>query len=130
MQATLIPIADRHVDYAYEVRAEAARAGLRVEVDARTERMGAKIRDAQLQKVPYMLIAGDREAEAQAVGVRTRVGRRPRRGARGRARRRGWSRSETRALRLVIRVRANVRYGKRTSMLSRATMPPSRGLSK
>ena len=49
-------------------------AGLRAEIDARSERMNAKIRDAQLQKIPYMLVVGDREAEAQAVSVRTRAG--------------------------------------------------------
>jgi threonyl-tRNA synthetase len=74
VQAVVIPIADRHFDYAYEVRAALAAAGLRAEVDSGTDRMGAKIRHAQLQKVPYMLVVGDREAEAQAVGVRTRAG--------------------------------------------------------
>ncbi|MGE0058421.1 MAG: threonine--tRNA ligase [Dehalococcoidia bacterium] len=72
VQATLIPIADRHADYCYEVAAKMKAAGLRVEVDARSERMQAKIRDAQLQKVPYMLIAGDRDIAATAVSVRTR----------------------------------------------------------
>jgi threonyl-tRNA synthetase len=72
VQATLIPIADRHADYCYEVAAKMKAAGLRVEVDARSERMQAKIRDAQLQKVPYMLIAGDRDIAAGAVSVRTR----------------------------------------------------------
>jgi len=72
VQATVIPIADRHAEYAGKVRALLAEAGLRVEVDARAERMQAKIRDAQLQKVPYMLIVGDREAAAGAVAVRSR----------------------------------------------------------
>jgi len=74
VQATVIPIADRHAPYAEEVAAEMRAAGLRVEVDARTERMQAKIRDAQLQKVPYMLVVGDREAEARAAAVRLRSG--------------------------------------------------------
>jgi threonyl-tRNA synthetase len=73
VQATLIPIADRHAGYCYEVAAKMKAAGLRVEVDARSERMQAKIRDAQLQKVPYMLIAGDRDIAANAVSVRTRA---------------------------------------------------------
>jgi threonyl-tRNA synthetase len=72
VQATLIPIADRHNDYCNEVAAKLRAAGLRAEVDQRSERMQAKIRDAQLQKVPYMLIAGDRDIEAGAVSVRTR----------------------------------------------------------
>ena len=72
VQATLIPIADRHVDYCNSVAARMRAAGLRVEVDARNERMQAKIRDAQMQKVPYMLIAGDRDIAAEAVSVRTR----------------------------------------------------------
>jgi threonyl-tRNA synthetase len=74
VQAVLVPIADRHIPYAEEVAAEMRAAGLRVEVDARNERMQAKIRDAQLQKVPYMLIAGDREAESRAASVRLRSG--------------------------------------------------------
>jgi threonyl-tRNA synthetase len=72
VQATLIPIADRHADYCYDVASRLRAAGLRVDVDARSERMQAKIRDAQLQKVPYMLIAGDRDAAAGNVSVRTR----------------------------------------------------------
>jgi threonyl-tRNA synthetase len=74
VQAMVIPIADRHVDYAHEVRASLREAGFRADVDARSERMNAKIRDAQLQKVPYMLVVGDREQEGQAVSVRTRAG--------------------------------------------------------
>ena len=74
VQATVIPIADRHQPYADEVAATLRKAGFRVEVDARSERMNAKIRHAQLQKVPYMLIAGDREAEAGTVAVRVRTG--------------------------------------------------------
>jgi threonyl-tRNA synthetase len=74
VQAELIPIADRHVEYALEQAAEMREAGLRVEVDQRGERMNAKIRDAQLQKVPYMLVIGDREQEAGQVAVRLRSG--------------------------------------------------------
>jgi threonyl-tRNA synthetase len=74
VQAVVIPIADRHADYAHDVLANLRAAGLRAEVDARSERMNSKIRDAQLQKIPYMLVVGDREAEAQAVAVRTRAG--------------------------------------------------------
>jgi len=74
VQAMVIPIADRHADYAHSVRDELRRQGFRAEVDTRNERMNAKIRDAQLQKIPYMLVVGDREAEAQAAAVRTRAG--------------------------------------------------------
>ncbi len=72
VQAVLIPIADRHAEYAREVAATMKEAGVRVEVDDRGERMNAKIRDAQMQKVPYMLVIGDREIEAGAVSVRLR----------------------------------------------------------
>ena len=74
VQATVIPIADRHQPYADEVAATLREAGFRVEVDARSERMNAKIRHATLQKIPYMLVAGDREAEAGTVAVRMRTG--------------------------------------------------------
>jgi threonyl-tRNA synthetase len=74
MQAVVIPIADRHVEYANEVAKQLRSATLRVDVDARNERMNGKIRDAQLKKVPYMLVVGDREAEAQAAAVRVRGG--------------------------------------------------------
>ena len=72
VQATVIPIADRHAEYAESVLAQLSGAGFRAEVDSRNERMNQKIRTAQLQKVPYMLVVGDREAEAGAVAVRTR----------------------------------------------------------
>lgn len=72
VQATLVPITDRHVDYALKVAAELRAAGMRVEVDDSSSRMNAKIRNAQLQKVPYMLVIGDQEEEANAVAVRTR----------------------------------------------------------
>ncbi len=74
VQARVIPIADRHVEYATLVRDKLAAEGVRVEVDGRNERMGAKIREAQVQKVPYMLVVGDREAEAGAAAVRLRSG--------------------------------------------------------
>jgi threonyl-tRNA synthetase len=74
VQATLIPIADRHVEYCEQVATKLRAADLRVEVDGRGERMQAKIRDAQLHKVPYMLVAGDRDIEAGAVSVRVRGG--------------------------------------------------------
>ncbi len=73
-QVVVIPIADRHVDYANEVAAALRAVTLRVEVDARNERMNGKIRDAQMKKVPYMLVVGDREAEAKAAAVRVRGG--------------------------------------------------------
>ena len=74
VQAMLIPIADRHMEYAQRVATQLKAVGLRVEVDQRGERMNAKIRDAQNQKIPYMLVIGDREAEAGAVAVRLRSG--------------------------------------------------------
>lgn len=72
VQVEMIPIADRHIPYAEQVAAELRAAGLRVEVDASNERMNKKIRSAQLQKIPYMLVVGDKEAEEGAVAVRTR----------------------------------------------------------
>jgi threonyl-tRNA synthetase len=72
VQAMVIPIADRHLGYAQEVAAKLRAAGLRVEVDSRGERMNAKVRDAQLQKIPYMLVVGDREAADGAVSLRLR----------------------------------------------------------
>jgi len=73
-QAVVIPIADRHIPYAEEVAGQLRAAKLRVEVDARNERMNGKIRDAQLRKIPYMLVVGDREAEAKAAALRVRGG--------------------------------------------------------
>ena len=74
VQAMVVPIADRHVDYAQRVRATLRARGLRVEVDQSNERMGAKIRNAQLQQIPYMLVVGDREEQAGAAAVRDRAG--------------------------------------------------------
>ena len=74
VQAVVVPIADRHNDYCHEVGAKLAAAGIRVEVNDSNDRMNSKIRQAQLQKVPYMLVAGDREVESATVAVRTRAG--------------------------------------------------------
>ena len=74
VQAVVIPIADRHNEYAEQVAGQLRDKGFRVEVDERSERMNQKIRQAQLQKTPYMLVVGDREAEANAAAVRTRDG--------------------------------------------------------
>jgi threonyl-tRNA synthetase len=73
VQVKLIPIADRHVAYATEVGKRLIAAGLRIEMDASSNRMNSKIRDAQLQKIPYMLVIGDREMEEGAVSVRLRT---------------------------------------------------------
>ncbi len=72
VQAMVIPIADRHVEFARGVAEQLAAAGIRAEVDDSSERMNKKIREAQLQKIPYMLVVGDKESEAGAVAVRTR----------------------------------------------------------
>jgi threonyl-tRNA synthetase len=72
VQAIVIPIADRHLDYARQVEAQMKAVGLRVNVDARAERMNLKIRQAELQKVPYMLVVGDKEVASGQVAVRTR----------------------------------------------------------
>jgi len=74
VQAMVIPIADRHVEYAARVRDELIAADLRAEVDDRSERMQAKLRDAQEQKIPVMLVVGDRDVEADAVSPRLRTG--------------------------------------------------------
>jgi threonyl-tRNA synthetase len=72
VQAVLIPISERHAEYANKIGAELNDAGVRVEVDTRNEKMNAKIREHALQKVPFLLVVGDKEAEANAVNVRTR----------------------------------------------------------
>ena len=77
VQAMVIPIADRHVEYANQAAASLKAAGLRVEVDVRSDRMNAKIRDAQNQKIPYMLVVGDKEMESDAVALRLRSGENP-----------------------------------------------------
>jgi len=74
VQVVVLPIADRHAEYARSVRDRLAAAGLRVELDERQEKIGYKIREAQMQKVPYMLVTGDREAAEATVAVRSRSG--------------------------------------------------------
>ncbi len=73
VQVMLIPVSDRHRAYADKVAAQLKLVGVRVEVDTRNERMNAKIRDAQVQKIPYMLVVGDKEAAENAVAVRLRT---------------------------------------------------------
>jgi threonyl-tRNA synthetase len=72
VQAVVMPITDRQQDYARQVHTKLEQAGLRVTLDDRKEKVNLKIREAQLQKVPYMLVVGDREAEAGTVSVRHR----------------------------------------------------------
>jgi threonyl-tRNA synthetase len=72
VQVGLVPISERHLGYAQKLEAELKAAGLRVETDARNEKMNAKIRDFALQKTPYILVFGDKEESANAVNVRTR----------------------------------------------------------
>jgi threonyl-tRNA synthetase len=74
VQVMVVPIADRHLEYAESVRTTLADAGLRAEVDDRSERMQLKLRDAQEQKIPVMVVVGDRDAEAGAVSPRLRTG--------------------------------------------------------
>ena len=74
IQARLLPIADRHILYCEAVRERLKQAGIRTDVDARSERVNYKIREAQLQKIPYMLVVGDKEVDADAVAVRLRNG--------------------------------------------------------
>ena len=71
VQATILPIADRHAEYARSVEERLSSAGLRVTVDARQEKIGYKIREAQIQKIPYMLVVGDRETAEDSVAVRS-----------------------------------------------------------
>lgn len=73
VQAMVIPIADRHHEYAQRVLETLKASGIRAEVDLRGDRMNAKIREAQLQKIPYMLVVGDKEAASEAVSVRLRT---------------------------------------------------------
>ena len=72
VQVKLLPIADRHLDYIYEVKKELEHKGMRVEIDDRSEKIGFKIREAQLQKVPYMILVGDKDIENNTVSVRDR----------------------------------------------------------
>ncbi len=72
VQVEIIPISDKHSDYAYDIKDTLTKMGMRAEVDTRAEKMGYKIREAQLAKIPYMLVVGDKEIEDGAVGVRKR----------------------------------------------------------
>jgi threonyl-tRNA synthetase len=72
VQAVIIPIADRHAEYAHRIGEQLREAGLRVEIDRRSERMNARIRDAQLQKIPYIIIVGDEEVKEGSISVRLR----------------------------------------------------------
>jgi threonyl-tRNA synthetase len=72
VQVGLVPISERHVAYAEKIQQQLQKAGIRVELDGRNEKMNAKIRDLTMQKIPYILVMGDKEAEAEAVSVRTR----------------------------------------------------------
>ncbi|MGN0502290.1 MAG: threonine--tRNA ligase, partial [Ruminococcus sp.] len=72
VQVKLLPVADRHLDYVYEIKKALEEKGMRVEVDGRSEKIGYKIREAQLEKVPYMFIIGDKDIEVQTVSVRHR----------------------------------------------------------
>jgi threonyl-tRNA synthetase len=74
LQIVVLPIADRHAAYAATVKAELSAAGLRVGLDDRQEKIGYKIREAQLQKVPYMLVVGDKEVAEGTIAVRSRQG--------------------------------------------------------
>jgi threonyl-tRNA synthetase len=74
VQVTVIPVADRHLDYAHRIEEELRNEGVRVKVDERSERMNLKIRQAQLEKVPYMLVTGDKEVASATVSVRLRTG--------------------------------------------------------
>ena len=72
VQAKILPISDAHANYAYDLKNKLESAGMRVELDDRNEKIGYKIREAQLQKIPYMLVVGDKEVESNTVGVRSR----------------------------------------------------------
>ena len=72
VQVRILPIADSHKEYAEKLKEKLEEYDIRVELDEREEKIGYKIREAQLQKIPYMLIVGDKEVEANAVGVRSR----------------------------------------------------------
>ena len=73
VQARILPVSDKYLDYAEEVRAQLEAAGIRVETDRRSEKLGWKIREAQKEKVPYMLVVGEKDAEAKTVSVRSRA---------------------------------------------------------
>ncbi len=71
-QVKILPIADRHIEYAKSIQEKLLKQGLRVEIDSRSEKIGYKIREATMQKIPYMLIVGDKEVQEESVGVRSR----------------------------------------------------------
>lgn len=73
VQVKLLPIADRHLDYLYDIKKMLEAKGIRCEIDDRSEKIGYKIREAQLEKIPYMLVAGDKDIEAGVVAVRSRT---------------------------------------------------------
>ena len=73
VQVAVLPITDRVNDYAQRVSVELRAAGLRIETNLKSEKIGAKIRDAQMQKTPFMLVLGDREMEQEIVAVRERL---------------------------------------------------------
>ena len=72
VQVRIIPIAERHHDYAFQIEKQLREAGLRAESDLRREKVGYKIRDGEVQRIPYLLITGDREVESSTVSVRRR----------------------------------------------------------
>ena len=72
VQARILPISEKHIDYARRVKKHLTQANVRVELDERNEKVGYKIREAQMQKIPYMLIVGDNEASENTVSVRMR----------------------------------------------------------
>ena len=74
VQVKVLPISEKYEEYAKSVKADLDEAGIRAEIDLRSEKIGYKIREAQMQKLPYMLVVGDKEAEAGTVSVRTRGG--------------------------------------------------------
>lgn len=74
VQAIIIPIASRHEDFGMKIKDQMSKVGIRCELDDRNERMGSKIRDAQVEKIPYMLVVGDRESDTDTVSVRHRSG--------------------------------------------------------
>jgi threonyl-tRNA synthetase len=74
IQAIVLPIADRHIEYAREVVGKLENGGVRARIDERSERLAAKIRDAQVQQIPMMLVVGDKEQEEKLVNLRWREG--------------------------------------------------------
>jgi threonyl-tRNA synthetase len=74
VQAVVLSVTDRNIEYCQKVFAELIQAGIRTEIDSRNEKLGLKIREAQLQKIPYMIVIGNKEEEQQVVSPRTRGG--------------------------------------------------------